>query len=51
MSEDVAPGENLYLAIVKKDGYEIGRSGKTWPADEAKKDEEDEVEIIDEDEG
>ena len=46
----VAPGEKLYLSILKSGGYEFGRSGKTWPSDEVKKDEDDEVEIIDEDE-
>ena len=52
LGEDgVAPGGNLYLTILKGGGgYEFGRSGKTWPSDEVKKDEDDEVEIIDEDE-
>ena len=49
--DGVAPGGNLYLTILKGGGgYEFGRSGKTWPSDEVKKDEDDEVEIIDEDE-
>ena len=48
--EGVAPGGNLYLTILKGGRYEFGRSGKTWPSDEVKKDEDDEVEIIDEDE-
>lgn len=48
--DGVAPGGNLYLTILKDDGYELGRCGKTWPSDEVKKDEDDEVEIIDEDE-
>ena len=48
--DGVAPGGNLYLTILKGDGYELGRCGKTWPSDEVKKDEDDEVEIIDEDE-
>ena len=46
--EDGAPGGNLYLTILKSGGYEVGRFGKTWPADEVKKDEDDEVEIVDE---
>ena len=48
MGEDEAPGGNLYLTILKSGGYEVGRLGKTWPADEIKKDEDDEVEIVDE---
>ena len=46
----VAPGGNLYLTILKGGQYESGRCGKTWRSDEVKKDEDDEVEIIDEDE-
>ena len=48
LGEDGAPGGNLYLTILKSGGYELGRLGKTWPADEVKKDEDDEVEIVDE---
>ena len=48
LGEDGAPGGNLYLTILKSGGYELGRFGKTWPADEVKKDEDDEVEIVDE---
>ena len=48
LGEDGAPGGNLYLTILKSRGYEVGRLGKTWPADEVKKDEDDEVEIVDE---
>ena len=48
LEKDGAPGGNLYLTILKGGGYELGRFGKTWPADEVKKDEDDEVEIVDE---
>ena len=48
LGEDGAPGGNLYLTLLKSGGYELGRFGKTWPADEVKKDEDDEVEIVDE---
>ena len=48
LGEDESPDGNLYLTILKSGGYEVGRLGKTWPADEVKKDEDDEVEIVDE---
>ena len=48
MGEDGASGGNLYLTILKSGGYELGRMRRTWPYDEVKKDEDDEVEILDE---
>lgn len=45
-----AKSDHLYLAAIKRRDYKPGHQGKTWPVEEIKKDSDNEVEVLEEDE-